>query len=182
MSDLNEADLKLVEERLKAIEDKLGSKWTVPILVAVISGLIGMVTVVMQARLERDRIESVAAREEASKRLDAKIADGEKTFSQMHELAAEVRKSFRSQCQMANVDQQKLDDTLANLHDFATEIRVKYGDEETATSLLSYGDWVSETLYFDPVRTGCAQPDTQKYETVAKALQNFYTKRCTRPE
>jgi hypothetical protein len=177
MSELTQDHLKEIAEKLESMEQKIGSKWTVPILVAVISGLIGMANVVIQANLERSRVLAELDRAEASKIADEERAEGEKFYLQMYDLTSDVRKRFKNKCNQVERNEDQLNALLEKYRDLAEANRVKYGDEFT-NSLHAYSDWVAESL-FDP-QTSCRQLDNSRHEQVSKALKEFYDTRCKR--
>lgn len=176
MSEFSQDDFKLIEAKLKGIEDKIGSKWTVPILVAVISGLIGMATVVMQAKLDGDRSVAELRQTTASKQREEERQE----LKQLHYKAAEfmtnIRDGFEDQCGGSAENSEQLDVTLRNFRRFIRSNRAQLG-EEYASSLLAYPQWVAEST-FDPASTRCVDDKDSQYENAAKILTDFYNTRC----
>ena len=175
MSESSQDHLKEIEVKLSAIEQKIGSKWTMPIVVAVITGLIGMATVAIQIKLQADQDREsklndlvLASQEEARK-------ERKEFHTKMQSLALEVRKHFRGQCAGGTSADDKLNAALENFRDLAELNRIKNGDDFT-NNLQSYGEFVAEGL-FDPTRPNCGQDDL-KFQAVAQALNDFHDRRC----
>src|SRR5688500_5832542 len=161
MPEISEEQLRELEDKLTKIEEKIGSKWTVPIIVALISGLIGIATVVIQIELQAQQDEAskitdryLAAEEEARK-------EGKEFHAKMQSLALDVRKHFKGRCISAESKEDQLNEVLEKFRDLAETNRVMYGDEFT-NNLQAYGEWVAESLY-DPSKLNCGQENDVKF-------------------
>ena len=177
MSEMSQEQMKEIEEKLSKIEEKIGSKWTMPIIVALISGMIGIATVAIQIKLQAEQDKAskmtdryLAAEEEARK-------EGKEFHAKMQSLALDVRKHFKGRCMSAESKEDQLNEVLEKFRDLAETNRVMYGDEFT-NNLQSYGEWVAESLY-DPNKMNCGHENDVKFQAVAQALKDFYDSRCT---
>jgi hypothetical protein len=176
MSEFSQDDMKLIEAKLKGIEDKIGSKWTVPILVAVISGLIGMATVVMQAKLDGDRSVAELKQTTASKQQEEERQELKQLHYKASEFMTNIRDGFEDQCGGSAANSEQLDVTLRNFRRFIRSNRAQLG-EDYASSLLAYPKWVAEST-FDPAGARCVDDKDSQYENAAKILTDFYNRRC----
>jgi hypothetical protein len=173
---MSQEQLKEIEDKLSTIEEKIGSKWTMPIIVALITGMIGIATVAIQVKLQ-------AQQEKASKMTDRYLAaeeearkEGKEFHAKMQTLAHDVRKHFKGRCMSSESKEDQLNEVLEKFRDLAETNRVMYGDEFT-NNLQSYGEWVAEGLY-DPNKINCGRENDVKFEAVARALKEFYDSRC----
>lgn len=176
MSEVTKEDFNQIEQKLASIEQKIGNKWTLPIVVAVISGLIGMATVTMQVKLEGQRAEQAAFRDKALAADEDERKERKAYHDQIQALAIDVRKHYRGQCSGTESKEDQLDAALEQLRDLAEVKRSMYG-EQLANSMQEYGDWVAESLY-GPNRANCATGNDLKFQAVNSALQDFYEHRC----
>jgi hypothetical protein len=176
MSEITQDNLNQIQEQLANIEQKIGSKWTLPIVVAIISGLIGMATVAIQVRLEANRDEAAKVREKESAAEEAERIERKQYHDQMETLAVEVRRHFRGQCSRTEPTEDQLNAALEKFQDLADIKRPMYGDDLSNT-VQAYGEWVAESL-FDPNRANCRTDNDVKFRAVTSALQEFYEHRC----
>lgn len=176
MSEPTKDNLTQIEEKLASIEQKIGSKWTLPIVVAVISGLIGIVTVAIQVKLEADRADAAKEREQLLAAQSDERKEGKEFYRQMQALARDVSKHYKVQCSRPEPTEDELNTVLEKFRDLAETNRAAYGDEFT-NSLQAYGDWVADSFYVRG-RADCGQENEVKYRAVANALREFYDSNC----
>ena len=169
-------DLAQIAEKLASIEQKIGSKWTLPIVVAVISGLIGIITVAIQVKLEADRADAAKEHEQLLTAQSDERKEGKEFYLQMQALARDVSKNYKIQCSRPDRAEEQLINVLEKFRDLAETNRALYGDEFT-DNLQSYGNWVADSFY-DRNKTNCGQENEVKYRAVTNALKDFYESRC----
>jgi hypothetical protein len=179
MSPVIQDDLKQIEQKLTVIEQKIGSKWTLPIVVAVISGLLGMATVTIQVKLEGDRTERAKVQDTRRAAEDEARKQGVAYYEKMQAAALEVRKTLREQCTRSETTEDKLNIALETFWDLAEVNRARYGDEFT-NNVQVYGEWIAESGY-DSGRINCEESEA-KFRIFTKALTDFYNSRCTVPK
>jgi hypothetical protein len=159
MSPVIQDDLKQIEQKLTVIEQKIGSKWTLPIVVAVISGLLGMATVTIQVKLEGDRTERAKVQDTRRAAEDEARKQGVAYYEKMQAAALEVRKTLREQCTRSETTEDKLNIALETFWDLAEVNRARY----------------------DSGRINCEESEA-KFRIFTKALTDFYNSRCTVPK
>ena len=176
MSEPTQDNLIQIEEKLASIEQKIGSKWTLPIVVAVISGLIGIITVAIQVKLEADRADAAKVREQILAAQSDERKEGKEFFLQMQALARDVSKNYKVQCSRTEPTEEQLINVLEKFRDLAETNRALYGDEFT-DNVQAYGDWVADSFY-DRGKANCGQENDIKYRALTNALKDFYNSRC----
>ena len=173
-------DMKVIVEKLGAIEQKIGSKWTLPIVVAIVSGLIGMLTVAIQVRLEANSAYRSKVREQQM--LEASEARKEKRefHKQIGALTREVRKLYKIQCSgSATSDEQDINAVLEKIWDVTEDHRSRISDAYI-DEVQGYSTFVADALF---EAHKCVEDDEPRFQNVSAALRKFYENECqAKPE
>ena len=186
-------DLKAIEKRLDDIERKIGDKWGVAIVVAVISGVIGIASVIVQVYLdqraanERLVLEQQLQEQSAARRLN--LEQDLNFFNSITSCLVDVDESFRETCLKPSSARsgfisgsKKLEDALRQYRTLIEKYRYNF-DDEFFNKLKGYNELVA-TNYFkiDSVklpqeRTGFYEKSKFDMEEVDKGLQRFFENR-----
>ncbi|MGA9772627.1 MAG: hypothetical protein WBV94_26590 [Blastocatellia bacterium] len=186
-------DLKAIGRKLDAIEEKIGNKWGVAITVAVISGIIGIATVIVQVYLDQQAsskrmiLEQKLQEQSAARRLN--LEQDLNFFNSITSCLVEVDESFRETClrplsaknEFIN-SSKKLAEALRQYRTVIEKYRYNF-DNEFFSKLKDYNELVA-TNYFkiDSVklpqeRTGFYEKSKFDMEEVDKGLQQFFEDR-----
>lgn len=191
MAHIPNEDLERIERKLESIEQKIGNKWILPIIVAVISGLIGLATVVIQIRLERLSSDERMALEKKYKE-DAEAWSQNKSFHrEAIESVDKINGLFKRACIEPDFkDGNDLNNlciacfTLINTH------RAHYGeDEDFIKKMQEYDDLVQTSLFdfglgknTEQDRKKALDDSKLKYDEVLSSLDKFYKQYVTKPK
>ena len=181
MPAMTQDDLKQIKNKLESIEQKIGSKWTLPIMIAVLSGLLGLVTVAVQVKLEHASNEAAKRREQRWQEQRRGVEERAAFYKKMIASATRMHQSFESECRSAaQRDNPKLDEMLEEYRDYALS-NISF-DQQRVPRIQAYGDWVSERLI--ECRENLALLDAFRHDNEAKftdaksALDEFNEKWC----
>lgn len=191
MAHIPNEDLDRIERKLESIEQKIGSKWILPIVVALISGLIGLATVVIQVSLERSSSE---ARMELERSLQKKAADlsGHQIFyNDAITLVERINGLFRQACAERNFTKgDLLNQSTIECFTLISKHRPHYGEEKAfIKKMQEFDDLVQGSVTDfeagrnkDQDRQKARDMAKQKYDEVLSSLDEFYKQYLNKPE
>jgi predicted molibdopterin-dependent oxidoreductase YjgC len=186
-------DLEAIGHKLDAIEQKIGNKWGVAITVAVISGIIGIATVVVQVYLDQQAsskrmvLEQKLQEQSATRRLN--LEQDLNFFNSITSCLVEVDESFRETCLRPLSEKSEIISSSRKLAEALRQYRTvieKYRynfDNEFFSKLKDYNELVA-TNYFkidsvklQPERTSFYEKSKFDMEEVDRGLQRFFEDR-----
>jgi hypothetical protein len=174
-------ELERIEDRLQTIEEKIGNKWILPVVVAVITSVGAIATVVVQVRLERANAEE---RTKLERRIQADTAHLS-FYNDAITLAGRVNGCFKEACYVPGFKKgDTLNDLCGDYFALIEKHRPHYEDEkDLMKSMQEYNDLVSNSALDFEIRNPTKQEredsfrkSNEKFLEVKKALDDFYTK------
>src|SRR5437879_610132 len=160
MAHIPSEDLERIEKKLETIEAKIGSKWALPIIVALVSGVIGLATVVVQVRLERASSEERLKLETKLQQDAALLSANQIFYNDAVTLVGRIDYLFKQASYDAKFNKDSLNNLCIDCFALINKHRPHYGEEKDfIKKLKEYNDFVSEELFNPRSKTSQERED-----------------------
>ena len=193
MYPIENEDLKAIGQKLDEIEQKIGNKWGVTVAVALISGIIGIATVIVQVYFDQQAsskrliLEQQLQEQSAARKL--KLEQDLTFFNSIKSCLVEVDESFRETClrSYSTKDEvisnsKKLVDALRQYRTLIETYRYNF-DNEFFSKLKDYNEVVAtnyfkiDTVKLPQERTGFYEKSRFDMKEVDEGLHQFFEER-----
>jgi len=189
MADIPKEDLERIERKLESIEQKIGNKWILPIIVALISGMIGLATVVVQVSLERSSSHERMELERDLQRQAEELSGHQIFYNDAISLVGKINGLFRQACTDPHFSRAAdLNELCINCFTLIDRHRPHYGEENFIKKMREYDDLVQTNLTdfesgknSDQDKQKALGSTKQKYEEVLSSLDEFYKQYVKKP-
>ena len=191
MADIPNEELERIERKLDSIEQKIGSKWILPIIVALVSGLIGVATVVIQIRLERQSSDERMKLEQKYKEEAEALSQNKIFHSDAVGLVEKINGLFKRACTEPSFkDGNDLNNSCIACFTLIDTHRSHYGDDKDfIKKMREYDDLVQTNLFdfesgknTDQDKKKAFDNSKQKFEEVLSSLDEFYKQHVNKPQ
>lgn len=181
MSPATKEDLDRIEKALENMEQKIGNKWAVPLAVAIITGIIGIASVIVQVSLERASTqERLRLENQLQEKKDA-LKKHESFYDNAISLLSKIDTHFKEACYQSVFKKgDQLNGLCGDYWELIRKYRNQY-EEDFISKIKDYNEFVSDSLFMFETDS-VAPPQRQKYfldskqkrEEVESALDEFY--------
>lgn len=136
MAALKKEDLKDIEAKLTIINKKIGNKWIIPIIVALMTGIIGLLSLFVQYQFQE--------RFEQKKLL---IKNKFKFQTKVNDLLCEIDKSLLELCYFGSYRNEELEKNLGKYHRLIRKGSSINIDEDSKQILKQYSEDIAKKVF-----------------------------------
>jgi uncharacterized membrane-anchored protein YhcB (DUF1043 family) len=165
---------------IKNLENNIGEKWVIPVLVAVITGIIGIITIIVEVKLKNRTEANIARTLEEDKALGQQTGIERASFyQQARELLENIDGSFEELCYFPakavsqrkgplSIDEDKIAKSLEEYRRLIENAPASI-DDDTKARMKKYSEFVADAQF--EVRFGSLRDDNAKKQSYQNSKQ-----------